>query len=103
MLSSKSSTMPLLARLDRALVQDMNDGGMGSLRFWRKDGEGRRFGGMPVDAMSHDEDGTTVIASIYVDQTGSLYELDMWKVDFSPLKRLPPPSEVEIDPPALHK
>ncbi|WP_420885213.1 DUF6984 family protein, partial [Candidatus Symbiothrix dinenymphae] len=36
-----------------------------------------------------DEDGVDVIASLNIDDTGDLYELDIWKTDFSPLIKLP--------------
>ena len=36
-----------------------------------------------------DEDGVKVIASLNVDSDGHLFELDIWKTDFSPLLRIP--------------
>lgn len=73
----------------------MNDGGMGSIRF--VGAENRRFGSTPVEAHFHDEDGTPVIATVIVDQRGELYELDVWKVDFSQLKRIPPFEEITVN------
>jgi hypothetical protein len=98
-LSASHNIQPLLTGIEGAIVQDMNDGGMGSLRFWRKDGEKRRFGGIPVEAHFRDEDGVLVLAAVIVDQSGALYELDLWKVDFSPLRRIPEPHQVQIGPP----
>src|SRR6266404_6570699 len=89
MLSSNHNILPLLAGVERALVQEMKDGGMGSLRFWQKDGENRILGGVPAEAHFRDADGMLVIASVIVDQTGAVYELDLWRVDFSPLIRIP--------------
>jgi hypothetical protein len=76
--------------LNDALVHEMDDGDMGSLQF----GESRegRLGHMVAEAQFADEDGLPVFASLVLDQSGSLYELDLWKVDFSPLKRIPEPS-----------
>ncbi|EIE01321.1 hypothetical protein LEP1GSC185_3526 [Leptospira licerasiae serovar Varillal str. VAR 010] len=37
----------------------------------------------------YDEDGTEVSATLNIDQYGDLYELDLWKVDFSRLKKIP--------------
>ncbi|MGT2430711.1 DUF6984 family protein [Cupriavidus basilensis] len=36
-----------------------------------------------------DEDGVAVIVTLSLDNYGDLYELDIWKTDFSPLRRLP--------------
>jgi hypothetical protein len=79
--------------LNNALVQEMNDGGMGSLQL----GESRegRLGHMVAEAQFTDGDGLPVFASLVLDQSGSLYELDLWKVDFSPLKRIPEPSHCQ--------
>jgi hypothetical protein len=40
-----------------------------------------------------------VLASVIVDQSGALYELDLWKVDSSPLKGIPNPDQLLLDPP----
>lgn len=76
------------------LVQDMNDGGMGSLRVWRGTHDHRLFGGVAAEAEFDDADGVTVLASIYLDRKGQIYELDMWKTDFSPLQQLPVPDQL---------
>ena len=68
------------------LVEEMNDGGMGSLRFvGRAD---RRFGRCIGEAEFDDADGVPVSVALNVDQYGELFELDLWKVDFSPLNRI---------------
>lgn len=36
-----------------------------------------------------DDDGVEVIATLSLDNYGDLYELDMWKTDFSALKSFP--------------
>ena len=36
-----------------------------------------------------DKDGVDVVASLFLDKEGNLYELDIWKVDFSELLSLP--------------
>jgi hypothetical protein len=76
--------------LSNALVHEMDDGGMGSLQFGASR-EGR-LGHRVAEAEFVDDDGLPVFASLILDQSGSLYELDLWKVDFSPLKRIPEPS-----------
>ncbi|OUJ74939.1 DUF6984 family protein [Hymenobacter crusticola] len=69
-------------------VHDLADGGMGSLRFV-SDKEGRRLGRKIAETQFLDEDGVPVLVSLYLDQEGALYELDSWKTDYSPLKRIP--------------
>lgn len=41
-----------------------------------------------------DADGTPVIASLNVDVYDQLFEIDVWKVDFSALQRWPSQNEV---------
>ncbi len=67
----------------------MRDGGMGSLRTVGATQDKRHYGKVLCEARLTDQDGVPVVASIIVDSVGELYELDMWKVDFSPLKHFP--------------
>jgi hypothetical protein len=71
-------------------VADVQDGGMGSVRFL---GSGP-FGTALVEAQYLDSDGVLVSIAVNADKQGQLFELDFWKVDFSPLKRYPNPSDV---------
>ena len=81
--------------LDAARVKDMLDGGMGSLRFVSAaDGSRRRFGQAGNARWFDDSDGIAVTYCLVLDNHGALYELDAWKVDFSPVKRLPRPDEL---------
>lgn len=75
-------------------VQDMRDGGMGSLRF--SGAERRRFGSTLAEAEFRDADGTLVSVALMLDEAGELFELDIWKVDFSPLLRIPPVDQITI-------
>lgn len=77
----------LREELVAALVEECSDGGMGSLRF--SGPLGRKFGAELATTESRDVDGIAPIISINVDQYGALFELDIWKVNFSPLVRLP--------------
>lgn len=68
-------------------AKPMNDGGMGSLLLL-PDGvneEGGKFGKEVSEHQFKDSDGVVVIASLNIDQNGELFELDIWKTDFSPL------------------
>ncbi|MEA5260495.1 hypothetical protein VB264_22045 [Arcicella aquatica] len=76
---------------EKLLVSPMNDGGMGSLTLYPEGiiPEERQFGGKISEYLFFDDDGTTVIASLNVDKKGKLFELDIWKTDYSSLISLP--------------
>ena len=88
----KISSSPIPANWNEGLlVSPMHDGGMGSLLLvpQRERRTERRFGKQVSEWQFHDQDGVTVIASLYVDTDGCLFELDMWKTDYSRLIRFP--------------
>ena len=73
------------------MVSDMQDGGMGGL-FLFPSGiprEGRVFGRQASDYQFLDKDLVDVIATLNLDQFGELFELDVWKTDFSNLIQFP--------------
>jgi len=74
-------------------VQDMSDGGMGSVRFVAP--ALRSFGATLLRADYLDVDGVLVSIAINMDDQGKLYELDFWKTDFSLLKKYPQPELVK--------
>jgi|HubBroStandDraft_1064217.scaffolds.fasta_scaffold596272_2 hypothetical protein len=82
--------------LSNALVQDMSDGGMGSIRFYRRSSKKRMFGGEIGEGSFRDSDGALVSVTLNADQFGDIFELDLWKVDFSPLVRYPDPEDFQI-------
>ena len=90
----------ILRSLPERLVKEMKDGGMGSLRFKDVDNGERSFGKKIAEAEFVDEDGIPVSVVVNIDNNGDLLELDLWKVDFSPLKRYPRPEELRIRAPA---
>jgi len=92
LLSSKREEQELRKELAHALVEEMKDGGMGSLKFVGADG--RKYGAQVAEAEFQDADGVTLNITINVDQRGSLFELAIWKIDFSPLIRLPSPPDI---------
>jgi hypothetical protein len=69
------------------LVNPMNDGGMRSLAIG-ENYDSRQLGEEVAEYMFKDIDGTPVSAALNIDQQGNLYELDIWKVDFSPTQIL---------------
>ncbi|MFL9999234.1 hypothetical protein PQR34_48460 [Paraburkholderia sediminicola] len=79
----------LLASLPGCFVEEMNDGGMGSIRFCLRSDRPRRLGEQLAEREFADQDGVPVIIALNLDDRGELYELDVWKVDFSPLQRFP--------------
>lgn len=71
--------------LDFIYVEEVDDGGMGGLKFLIEDKNDRFFGEILSSVRFNDEDGVSVIATLNLDDKGNLYELDIWKTDFSPL------------------
>jgi hypothetical protein len=88
------SSGALETALTTSRVVDMQDGGMGSVRFTGS--EPRRFGRVLVEAEHVDSDGILLSISVNADDHDRLFELDLWKVDYSALKRYPRPSEITI-------
>ncbi len=70
------------------LVRSMEDGGMGSFRLMPHgiSDENRLYGRTVSEYQFVDDDGVTVLASLNVDEAGELFEVDIWKTDFSPLQ-----------------
>lgn len=77
-----------LPRLKTLHVEELNDGGMGSLKFLSHKLE-RKFGKELAVGQFHDEDDVQISIAINVDNFGEMYEVDVWKVDFSPLIKFP--------------
>ncbi|TGD77157.1 DUF6984 family protein [Hymenobacter wooponensis] len=88
MLRGKPEAERLLAGLPTARVEELEDGGMGSLQFVSGK-QNRRLGHLLATTWYTDADGVAVLASLYADADGELFELDSWKVDDSPLQRIP--------------
>ncbi len=73
------------------LVYPMDDGEMGSLYLYPlgKEKSGVSSSEFVSDYQFKDKDGVDVIASLYLDSEGDLFELDIWKTDFSKLIEIP--------------
>ncbi|WP_338762481.1 hypothetical protein [Massilia sp. METH4] len=84
----------LLNEIEHARVCDMDNGAMRSLRFAGDDR--RSLGPRLVEAEYVDSDGVLVSLALNVDKDGRLYELDIWKVDFSPLREYPTGDRIVI-------
>lgn len=89
--------------IDELMVSEMSDGGMGSLRFYSQTPE-RELGGTSAEATFDDIDGVLVLASLNIDTLGNLYEIDMWRTDFNPIKRWPDTHQISPPPnPSLQR
>ena len=73
--------------LDSLQVAPMPDGGMGSLAI--APFGGRKFGSSRAACHFYDSDGVMVSAELNVDQNGTPFEVDVWKVDFTQLRAWP--------------
>lgn len=89
----------LANNLEHRLVEEMNDGGMGSLRFVDDGQTDRSFGAAFAEGRFLDEDGVPVSVVLNLDDRGALFELDVFKADFSALKRFPAMADLQIVPP----
>ena len=74
--------------LHDCMVEDMDDGGMGSLFFCSPHLD-RILGNEIANFNFTDSDGVPVISTLSLDNFGDLFELDIWKSDFSALKKFP--------------
>lgn len=86
-IGSGSLPSTVLADLPDKSVREMDDGRMGSLQF--VGAAHRRMGSTAGRAEFDDADGVPVSVALLLDEEGQLFELDIWKVDFSPLIRIP--------------
>ena len=74
------------------VVEDMQDGGMGSIQFGNRNG--RSFGRDIVQVKYIDRDGVPVFITLVEDDQGALLELEFWKVNFEKLLEFPTPTQV---------
>jgi Domain of unknown function (DUF6984) len=89
-------TLASAQALDAARVRDMLDGGMGSIWFLSPRGDvGRKADGVVSHLWYVDTDGVGAWLALLVDTQGELFELDIWKVDYSPLLRYPRRDQLE--------
>jgi hypothetical protein len=84
------------AQIPGAMVKQMTDGARASVQFASRLPGFRRFGKQVAEAAHTDDDGTHVSITINVDENGDLFELDVWKVDDTPLIRFPTPDDIVL-------
>ncbi len=102
LLSQTPNTEDLFDQLEDSVVEEMDDGGMGSLTFVRNDKAEQRIGHMIAEISLLDKDKVAVSFAIILDGDNDLYELDVFKADSSPLVEFPrapynrlPPSKAD--------
>ena len=77
----------LLNEVRSLWVTELADGSMGSIRFVSPLNERRAF--CLEKAEFRDTEGSNINVAINADQTGALYEVDIWKYDFTPVIEFP--------------
>lgn len=80
--------------LDKLRAVDLNDGDMGSIRFQNRTNDKRHFGSELARAQYNDSDGILVSITLNADKDGHPFEMDFWRVDFSPLRTYPSPDQL---------
>ena len=93
-LGKHSAAKSLLSAIERVRVRDLSDGQMGSIELGESSSAARRMLACVAEADYVDSDGVSLSIAINVDQNGRLLELDVWKVDFSPLLQNPNPKTI---------
>ncbi|MFC5272090.1 DUF6984 family protein [Adhaeribacter terreus] len=89
LLKDKPEAEKLIPQLRTVMIEELPDGGMGSLRFAGSDAPERKLGKEIAAQVGHDVDKVPITVSLRLDNFGDLYELDFWKVNFSPIQQLP--------------
>ena len=77
----------LLNGIGSLRVNELVDGHMGSIRFISLLNE--RQASCLETAEFRDVEGSNINVTINADQTGALYEIDIWKYDFTPVIEFP--------------
>ena len=73
------------------MVEEMADEGMGSVQFVNpnKPSRTRRMLERIAEKEFWDVDGVPILVSLNVDEVREIFELDIWKADFTPVRRFP--------------
>lgn len=79
----------IIKQLNKINVEEMDDGGMGSLKVVVKGEDNRIYSRDLAKADLWDIDKVPLFISVNLDTDGNFFELDIFKADSSPLKRFP--------------
>ena len=77
--------------LAHSKVVEMNDGGMGSLKFLSVRNINAKMQEEIASIDLYDIDSIPLFISLNTNTDNEIYELDVFKADFSPLKKFPVP------------
>src|SRR5436190_3582536 len=81
----------VLASLDSIKAYDLSDGDMRSVKTMPQDDRETRRA-VPIASANYvDSDNVAISVQINCDETGRLFEIDIWKTDFSTIIRYPKP------------
>ena len=100
LLRNKPNNNKILKELDDYEVVELLDGSMGSLEFKSTTRKGVKSESMQCIAEGNflDSDGVLVSVALNANSNNTLTELDIWKVNFEPLKGYPcPKNSVKIE------
>jgi hypothetical protein len=87
----------IIPTLDTILVEEADDGGMGGLIFKSNiNNVDRSVGRTVAETEFLDEDMVPVSVELSLDKNSQLFELDVWKIDYSPVSRWPNISQIVI-------
>jgi len=89
MIKGKLRGQKIIDTLDKLLVEEMKDGGMGSLKVNIEGKDDRIYSRELAKADLFDIDGIPVFISINLDQNDDFYEFEVFKADFSKLQKIP--------------
>jgi hypothetical protein len=89
MIKDTNEGSSIIDRLGESIVEEMEDGGMGSLKVSIDGKDDRLFSRELAKADLFDIDQVPVFISVNLDNHGDFFELDVFKGDFSPLKKFP--------------
>jgi len=90
MISGTAVEAQFYKQIAKMQVQDIPDGGMGSIKFYNgRPRSALEYGDDIAEAAFQDGDGVPVSITLSVDRAGELFELDVFKADGSPLVRYP--------------
>ena len=89
MIKDTNEGTAIINKLDELTVEEMDDGGMGSLKVVVDSKDNRLYSRDLAKADLFDIDGVPVFISVDLDKNGDFYQLDVFKGDFSPLKKFP--------------
>jgi hypothetical protein len=96
LLLDKPDAKQIINGLRDMMVEEMDDGGMGSFRFVNKNMPLGKFGRQISEITLLDEDRVPVSFAIFLDKDGDLFEMNVFKADYSRLVKFPTPPFIPL-------